>query len=137
VLVDTGPLVAFFDVRERHHRRVLATWQELEGPVATILPVVTECLHLIGDAAAARDGVLDLLRTGAMTLLTLERSDVPRVHEVMKRYAELPADFADACLVRVAEREGIRTVFTLDRRGFETYAPRHVRRFALLPAHLG
>jgi predicted nucleic acid-binding protein len=35
-------------------------------------------------------------------------------------------DFADASLVRVADREGIRQVFTLDRRDFS-------RPFAIVP----
>jgi predicted nucleic acid-binding protein len=37
----------------------------------------------------------------------------------MGKYRDLPMHLADAALVRVAEREKIRTVFTLDRRDFE------------------
>jgi predicted nucleic acid-binding protein len=39
----------------------------------------------------------------------------------MRKYRSLPMDFADATLVRVAEREGIRRIFTLDRRDFSVY----------------
>ena len=43
-------------------------------------------------------------------------------------------DFADATLVRAAERESIRRVFTLDRRNFTTYrrGPRGTT-FTILP----
>jgi len=42
-------------------------------------------------------------------------------------------DFADAGLVRIAERERISTVFTLDRRDFSIYRPARMGRFHLLP----
>ena len=42
-------------------------------------------------------------------------------------------DLADAALVRVAERERIRRVFTIDRRDFEIYRPYRLGRFEILP----
>jgi uncharacterized protein len=68
-----------------------------------------------------------------MQILDLTDADVPRVRELMTRYADVPMDFAEACLVRAGERERIRVVFTIDRLGFSTFAPKHVRRFSLLP----
>jgi predicted nucleic acid-binding protein len=43
-------------------------------------------------------------------------------------------DLADAALVRVAEREGVHRIFTLDRRDFSVYRPKGVGRFNILPA---
>jgi hypothetical protein len=51
----------------------------------------------------------------------------------MHKYADLPMDVADAALVRVAERENICTIFTLDREDFRIYVPSHIRTFRLLP----
>ena len=42
-------------------------------------------------------------------------------------------NLADAALVRVAERERIRRVFTVDRRDFEIYRPNRLGRFRILP----
>jgi predicted nucleic acid-binding protein len=137
VLVDTGPLVAFFDARERHHAPVVEAWRALDAPAATVWPVLAETFHLLDRAPVAREAMFDLLETRSLTVLPIGDGDIPRVRELMARYADTPMDLADACLVRVAERELLRTVFTLDRRGFSTYAPRHVRRFSLLPARLG
>jgi predicted nucleic acid-binding protein len=39
----------------------------------------------------------------------------------MRKYADLPMDLADAALMRVAEREGIRRFFTTDRQDFTIY----------------
>ena len=43
-------------------------------------------------------------------------------------------DFADAALVRVAERERIRRIFTLDRRDFSVYRPSGFGSFDIVPA---
>jgi predicted nucleic acid-binding protein len=51
----------------------------------------------------------------------------------MQRYRDLPMDLADAALVRVAEREVIRRVFTIDRRDFTRYRPAKIGRFQIIP----
>ncbi len=50
----------------------------------------------------------------------------------MRKHHDLPMDFADAALVALGEREGLATIFTLDR-DFTHYRPRHVRTFRILP----
>jgi predicted nucleic acid-binding protein len=134
VLVDTGPLVAWFDRADRHHQACAKVWRTLAGPVETVLPVITEALHLLDFSSRARDALFDLVTQGALLLDEVAVDDLSRIRELVAKYADLPLDFADACLVRVAEREQIRTVFTLDRRGFGVVAPEHIRRFRLLPA---
>jgi hypothetical protein len=133
VLVDTGALVALFDARDGHHRRVTDVWRGIRQPVETIWPVLTEAFHLLAFSTTACGAIFDLVESGAMVLAPLDCHDAPRIRELMAKYADLPIDLADACLVRVAERERIRTVFTVDRRGFGVFAPRHVRRFSLWP----
>ena len=60
-------------------------------------------------------------------------ADVERMHELMRKYRELPMDLADAALVAVAERERSRTVFTLDRFDFSVYRPAKIRHFVIVP----
>jgi predicted nucleic acid-binding protein len=55
------------------------------------------------------------------------------MRELMREYRDLPMDLADAALVRTAEREKISRVFTIDRRDFEVYRPRGIRRFTIVP----
>jgi predicted nucleic acid-binding protein len=43
-------------------------------------------------------------------------------------------DFADATLVHVAEREGLRTILTVDHNDFETYRIGRRAKFRILPA---
>jgi predicted nucleic acid-binding protein len=50
----------------------------------------------------------------------------------MLKYADTPMDFADATLVRLAEREGLTTILTVDR-DFEVYRIGGRKAFRVLP----
>jgi hypothetical protein len=65
--------------------------------------------------------------------LLLDSADGPRMRELMRKYANRPMDLADAALVRVAEREGLRRIFTVDRRDFTVYRLRGGSRFTIIP----
>jgi hypothetical protein len=54
-------------------------------------------------------------------LLTLDLVEIPRIRELMIKYAGRPMDLEDAALVRVAEREGISRIFTVDRSNITVY----------------
>ena len=86
-------------------------------------------------ALARQAGVrIDRVETDALTIAGLDESDAPRMRELMEKYRDLPMDLADAALVRVAEREGLTRIFTIDRRHFSIYRPGRRRRFAIVPA---
>ena len=55
------------------------------------------------------------------------------MRELMEKYRDLPMDLADAALVRVAERDGLTHVFTLDRKHFSLYRPGRRKRFTIVP----
>ena len=74
-----------------------------------------------------------MLQRGALLLLPLDSADVPRIRELMRKYANRHMDLADAALVRVAEREGFRKIFTVDRRDFAVYRLHNRLRPILLP----
>jgi predicted nucleic acid-binding protein len=74
-----------------------------------------------------------MLESGAVGLLPLDEDDLPRITALMAKYRDLPMDLADAALVRLAERERIRHVFTLDQRDFRVYRPAGLGRLSLIP----
>ena len=74
-----------------------------------------------------------MIETGAVEILPLGIDDVPRMQELMRKYSGLPMDLADAALVRAAERERLRRIFTLDRRNFQIYRPSRIGRFVIFP----
>ena len=134
VLIDAGPLVALLDKSDRWHRLCAATIRTLEPPLKTVWPVIAEASHLVRNLFQAQSKLLYLIQNGSLEIVALDRDDIPRIRELMTKYHDLPMDLADAALVRVAERERIHRVFTVDQKDFNIYRPRHIRRFALLPS---
>jgi hypothetical protein len=96
--------------------------------------VLTELFHLVGDSRHEMEAAWKFVRAGALVLATVEDSDLPRVQELMSRYADRPMDFADATLVHLAKREAVSTIFTVDHADFDTYRIEGRRRFRVLPA---
>ena len=133
ILVDAGPLVALVDASDEHHARCVEVLKDLEEPMGTVWPAVTEALYLLLDVPAGQDAVLELLRRGTVRLVALDRDDVSRMKDLMAKYRDQPMDLADAALVRVAERDGLDRVFTIDRTDFEVYRIGKRRSFRIVP----
>lgn len=133
VLVDAGPLVALLDRGDGAHEACVEVLRGLRDPLISVWPAFTEAMYLLGGSWIAQKALLSRLETGALTLAALDDQDAPRIRELMEKYRDQPMDLADAALVRVAEREDITRIFTLDRRHFSVYRPGRRRRFAVLP----
>ena len=133
ILVDAGPLIALVDADDRHHHACAKSFAAVREPLGTVWPVLAEAMYLVGDVPGAPAAIWQLIERGAVRILPLEEEDVPRIRELMEKYADLPMDLADAALVRVAERDGLRTVFTVDRRDFTLYRLKGGRRLVILP----
>jgi predicted nucleic acid-binding protein len=131
VLVDAGPLVAVMDADDIFHAASAATFKEIREPLFTVWPVITEAMHLVG-APEARDALWDVMQDKRLQLLSLDGQDIPRMRALMWKYRDLPMDPADAALVRVAERDGFRRVFTIDRSDFKVYRLHGNERFTIL-----
>ena len=134
VLVDSGPLVALLDRSDSDHVSCRETLASLTGSLGTVWPVLTEAIYLLRGYPAAQEALWEMIETGAVELPALGPDDVPRMKELMRKYRDLPMDLADAALVRVAERDKIRRIFTLDRRDFQIYRPARIGRFAIVPS---
>ena len=132
-LIDAGPLVALLHRGDQSHERCVAVMRSLAPPLGTAWPVVTEAMHLLGFSWEAQDALWDLMARGALRLLPLDLTDVPRLRQLMQKYQDLPMDLADAALVRIAEREGIRRIFTLGRQDLNLYRPTGIGRFEIIP----
>lgn len=113
VLLDTGPLVAYFSARESFHHWAAATLAELEGPIVTCEPVLTEACFLLARNGLAATRVLEPLQQGRFSIGLHIEDALPALYALMQRYASVPMSLADACLVRMAELTGL-PICTLD-----------------------
>lgn len=106
----------------------------MRDSLATVWPVLTEAMYLLNFSWEAQSALWEMVEAGAVEILPLGNNDIPRMKELMRKYRDLPMDLADAALVRVAERERLRRIFTLDRRDFQIYRPSRLGRFAIVPS---
>jgi predicted nucleic acid-binding protein len=133
VLGDAGPLVALIDRADPQHDACVAALKTLRNRPITVWPAFAEAMSLLGASWPAQKALWSRLETDALGLAPLDESDAPRMRELMEKYRDLPMDLADAALVRIAERESLTDIFTLDRKHFSIYRPGRRRRFAILP----
>lgn len=133
ILVDAGPLVALIHADDQQHERCKQVLQSLKEPMGTVWPAMTEAMYMLGFAWQAQDALWEMMESDVVRLFSLDHSDVPRMRELMRKYQDLPMDLADAALVRVAEREKLRRIFTVDRPDFAIYRPARLGRFSIVP----
>lgn len=121
MLLDTGPLVAHLDAADQWHHVCQAHWDEMAARVLTTEAVVTEACYFFARAGGPAWLPLEFVVELAIPVVPLEGSLHDRCIRLMREYANLPMDYADASLVAAAEALGIGQAFTTDRRGFSVY----------------
>ena len=124
-LLDTGPLLAYLDGSDQWHKWVTRQWQSLHPPLVICEPVLTEAIFLLRSRNVNLEPLWELLRREIVVIDFDASRELENIAVLMRRYADLPMDFADACLVRMAEKQDNVRVFTLDR-DFKIYR-RHGR----------
>jgi predicted nucleic acid-binding protein len=133
VLVDTGPIVAILSPSDANHSICVEQLRELRCPLATCWPVLTEAAWLLRHDPAVITVLVKSFQIGPFELAPLDSSDLAPVADLLHRYRNLNLQLADAALLHLANRERIETVFTLDRRDFETVRLKTGKKLELIP----
>ena len=113
-IVDTGPLVAFFDRTEQHHDWVAERLEELEAPLLVCEPVLAETMYLLARYPNAQEAVLELIHNGALTVAFRIDEHIGALRNLLRKYHDVPMSLADACIVRMSEIHDRHAVLTLD-----------------------
>ncbi|MGB8356281.1 MAG: hypothetical protein WCD79_20450 [Chthoniobacteraceae bacterium] len=114
ILADAGPLVALFNRNDTFHDWALARFREFSEPLATAEPVMTESLHLLRRVPGGVEKLLTLWERGQLFVSFSAESEKKALSSLIKRYADVPASLADACLIRLSEIHSRSSVWTLD-----------------------
>lgn len=114
-VIDSGPLIALFDKDDAFHEPVMQFLRTYTGTLHTSIAVITEVTHLLDFSVRAQLDCLEWIRSGAVTIETIDREDLTNICRMTAKYADIPMDFADATLVQIAEREKISKVISIDR----------------------
>ena len=113
-IVDTGPLVAYFDARESLHEWAVQFVGGAER-VVTCEPVITEALFLLARTSSGIQNVWRMMERGALQIDFRLHDHADSIAALMNKYENLPMSLADACLVRMAEMHPRMVVITTDR----------------------
>ncbi len=133
ILLDTSCIVALLDRSERRHRRTVQVVAALGGQLVSCEAVIAEACHVLRHLVGAADAVVENVEAGVFELPFRLSTASRAVRSLMKRYASVPMDFADACLVHMADELGTGRILTLDS-DFEIYRWRRNKPFELLLA---
>jgi predicted nucleic acid-binding protein len=131
ILIDSGPLIALFDSGDSQHQKALDFIKANKLPLVTTLASITEVLHLLDFNRNAQIDFLDWVGKGALEIQNIEVQDFPRIKDLTSKYRDLPMDFADACLVYLAEQLKISRIATIDR-DFTIYRIKNRKKFELV-----
>jgi hypothetical protein len=121
VLVDTGPLVAILSPNDQFHDACTRALKDLAPPLYTCWPVLTEAAWLLRFDPDAIEKLLKSASFGLYRILHLDETDGNAMAAILRKYRRLKPQVADAALVHLAQRESIKTVFTVNRRDFRVY----------------
>jgi len=114
ILIDAGPLIALFDASEKHHKGIRNFLKDNPYRFVSTLPVFTEVSYMLDFNINAQRDFFEWIMYKGVIISDINQNDIPRIVDLMDKYADLPMDFADATLVITAEKTGIREIISLD-----------------------
>ena len=114
VLLDTGCIVALLDRSEQSHAICASALEQLSSPLVTCDPVLAEACYLLRRLPGAVGAVLENVERGIFHIPLHLADQTPSVRRLLKKYARVPMDLADACLVDLAEELDTGDILTLD-----------------------
>ena len=130
VVMDTGPLVAYFYPRDAYHDWAVAQFLTFDLPLFTCEPVIAETCFLLGRNRLSPTHVVEAVERGVVLVDFRLADKAAPLREAIERYANVPMSLADACLVRMAEKTGL-PICTLDS-DFMIYRTRRGRALNLI-----
>ena len=131
VLLDTGFLVALYDANDALHAASRQWLRQFRGQFITVDHVINEACFFVATEDKAK--LLDRIADGWITVVPLGSRSYARVAAILRKYASLKPDLADACLVWLAESTGVHGIVTVDVRDFSAYRIGGRSKFDLLP----
>lgn len=125
IILDTGPLIAFLDINDKHHLWAKENFDVLKPPFFSCEAVLAEACFLLNKIKASSQSIFELLHRNLIISSFSLQDEITSIKKLMLRYQNVPISLADACLVRMSEQYANSSVLTLDH-DFQIYR-RHGR----------
>lgn len=135
VLVDSSFLIALFDTNSKQYAQAQFLFRRVDRKLWVPQVALTEVAYMLEQRLGNKivESFLFIVSSGRINLVSVVPSDIQRVHEIRIKYTSSRFDFVDCCIMALAERLDIQTIYTLDKRDFTIYDPPHCEVFEILP----
>lgn len=136
IIVDTSGVLAAIDGSQRHHDSAAAALRNAAPPWVLSPFVLAELDYLLATRVSltAERAFLAEVERGVYRLETFDAEEIGSAERLIGRHAQMQIGLADASLVVLANRYGVRDLLTLDERHFRSVRAEGGRPFRLLPA---
>ena len=136
IILDTSGLLAALDASQRQHGAAVAALRAADPPWILSPFVLAELDYLLATRVGphAERALLAEVGRGVYRLEQIEADDVAAAERVIAKHAGLEVGLADASIVVIAARYGVRDLLTLDERHFRAMRGPGGRPFRILPA---
>ncbi|ASF45663.1 type II toxin-antitoxin system VapC family toxin [Methylovulum psychrotolerans] len=134
IIADTGFWLALGDKNDKHHLQADSFAKTSREKLVSTYPVMTEVCHLLlkRQGITAQLKFITMYQFGAFDVFDIPTQDKSRILSLMRQYADLPMDLADASLVLLAEHLGHGRILSTDKRDFQTYRWKNTQPFTNL-----
>jgi predicted nucleic acid-binding protein len=120
IVADTGAIIALIDADDKHHREMVALFEE--DPGAWVLPwaILPEVDYLVLKHVGSRAQLAFVrdIASGAFQIEWGDERDIDRASEICAKHTKLELGLVDAVVMAIAERLHARAIATLDVRDF-------------------
>lgn len=113
-LIDSGPIIALFDSKDKYHKPIMKFMQSYEGSLLTTWAVLTEVIYLLSFSVQAQQDVLEWINRGSLTLKDISSNDIKYIKERILKYSNIPMSLADVSLMCISEKERIKHIISID-----------------------
>ena len=129
-IIDTGLLVALFSPQDRWHACAKDWLGRFNGRLLTVDAVLTEAAYFLPEYRRAE--LAELGASGIFEVIAPDAKAYRRIAELLRTYARQDPDWADICLVWLAERSNVLRIVTVDTTDFSIYRVNGRNRFELV-----
>ena len=131
-ILDTGPWVALIDRSESKHDICVQWLKNYSGKLYSTEAVLTEVLYLLNFSVKGQTATIDFVLKSVVEIIPSSFESLKKVKNLIKKYSDLPMDYADATIVCLAMDIGIHDIITFDQKDFNIYKVKK-KPFVIIP----
>ncbi len=114
ILVDTGPLVAFFNRNDQYHTWAVDAFTEQSCTLLTCEAVISEVVFITKNDGRVTEALSGMIRDGFLQIHNALGEAPLEIIQMVEKYSDLPGSLADLCLVWLSEKTEGTPILTLD-----------------------